>query len=122
VIAPHVSSAADVEAVVQQAEYPPRGERSSGGPLPQLGRQADRRAVRLPPAGAGRARRAGGEPDEELIAPLARPIAGAARRSQLWVVTHSTRSATGGAARRHPRQVRDPHRGPAAALTRDRLR
>lgn len=37
VIAPHVSSAAEVEAVVRQARFPPAGERSAGGPLPHLG-------------------------------------------------------------------------------------
>jgi 4-hydroxy-2-oxoheptanedioate aldolase len=36
VIAPHVRCAADVEAVVRLAKYPPQGERSAGGLLPQL--------------------------------------------------------------------------------------
>ena len=36
VIAPHVQSAADAEAVVRAARYPPVGERSLAGMLPQL--------------------------------------------------------------------------------------
>ena len=35
VIAPHVRSAAEAAAVVRHAKYPPMGERSAGGPLPQ---------------------------------------------------------------------------------------
>jgi 2-keto-3-deoxy-L-rhamnonate aldolase RhmA len=36
VIAPHVRSAAEARAVVVSAKYPPHGERSAGGGLPQL--------------------------------------------------------------------------------------
>ena len=36
IIAPHVQSAAETEAYVRAAKYPPRGERSNAGPLPQL--------------------------------------------------------------------------------------
>ncbi len=35
IIAPHIRSAAEAEAVVRCAKYPPRGERSAGGPLAQ---------------------------------------------------------------------------------------
>jgi 4-hydroxy-2-oxoheptanedioate aldolase len=36
IIAPHVQSAAEAEAYVRAAKYPPRGERSNAGPLPHL--------------------------------------------------------------------------------------
>jgi 2-keto-3-deoxy-L-rhamnonate aldolase RhmA len=36
VIAPHVRSAADARRVVAAAKFPPLGERSAGGPVPQL--------------------------------------------------------------------------------------
>lgn len=35
IIAPHIRSAAEAEAVVRCVKYPPRGERSAGGPLAQ---------------------------------------------------------------------------------------
>jgi 4-hydroxy-2-oxoheptanedioate aldolase len=35
IIAPHVRSAEEAEAVVRMAKYPPRGQRSAGGPLAQ---------------------------------------------------------------------------------------
>lgn len=35
IIAPHVRSAAEAAAIVRHAKYPPLGERSAGGPLPQ---------------------------------------------------------------------------------------
>ena len=35
VIAPHIRSAREAEAVVRHAKFPPLGDRSSGGPLPQ---------------------------------------------------------------------------------------
>ncbi len=35
IIAPHIRSAAEAAAVVRCAKYPPLGERSAGGPLPQ---------------------------------------------------------------------------------------
>ena len=35
IIAPHIRSAAEAEAVVRMAKYPPRGTRSAGGPLAQ---------------------------------------------------------------------------------------
>jgi len=36
IIAPHIRSAAEAEAVVRCAKYPPKGERSAGGPLAQF--------------------------------------------------------------------------------------
>src|SRR5690348_327436 len=36
IIAPHVQSAAEAEAYVRAAKYPPRGDRSNAGPLPHL--------------------------------------------------------------------------------------
>jgi 2-keto-3-deoxy-L-rhamnonate aldolase RhmA len=37
IIAPHIRSAEDAAAVVRYAKFPPHGDRSAGGPLPQLG-------------------------------------------------------------------------------------